>query len=92
MPADADNLDGEVSIAIRPEQLSFTEDANAAHLGGEIKHISYFGSGFDYEIGLDSGEIIMLQEPNRGAGHRGYQIGDAAHIAINDNSMQILAD
>ncbi len=92
LPLDAANLGGEVSIAIRPEQLSFVADAGAADLTGSIQHISYFGSGFDYEIMLPGGETIMLQLQNRGAGKRAYSVGDQAHIAISENSLQILAD
>ena len=92
LPADSESLGDEVSIAIRPEQLSFVTDASAAHLSGSIQHISYFGSGFDYEIVMPTGETIMLQLQNRGAGNLAYAVGDQAHIAISENSMQILAD
>jgi len=92
LPTNPENLGQEVSIAIRPEQLSFVNDATAAHLSGRIEHISYFGSGFDYQILMPSGEKVMLQIQNRGAENIGYQLGDQAHIAISDNSMQILTD
>lgn len=92
LPADTDSLGDEVSIAIRPEQLSFASGAGPEHLSGSIKHISYFGSGFDYEILMPTGETIMLQLQNRGADSRPYEVGDQAHITISDNSMQILAD
>jgi len=92
LPAETDSLGDEVSIAIRPEQLSFASGAGPEHLSGSIQHISYFGSGFDYEIVMPTGETIMLQLQNRGAGDHAYAVGDQARIAISENSMQILAD
>lgn len=92
LPAETDSLGDEVSIAIRPEQLSFASGAGPEHLSGSIQHISYFGSGFDYEIVMPTGETIMLQLQNRSAGDHAYAVGDQARIAISENSMQILAD
>jgi spermidine/putrescine transport system ATP-binding protein len=92
LPAGADDLGNRVSVAIRPEQLSFADNAIAADLSGSIQHISYFGSGFDYEVLMPSGESVTLQVQNRGAGQHDYAIGDEVHIAIGANSMQILSD
>jgi len=92
LPANAENLDDGASVAIRPEQLNFVTDATEADLSGSIQHISYFGSGFDYEILMPSGETVTLQLQNRGVGKHAYAVGDVAHIAIGANSMQILAD
>ncbi len=92
LPPGADDLGDAVSVAIRPEQLSFVDDAVAADLSGSIQHISYFGSGFDYEIRIPSGETVTLQQQNRGAGQHDYAIGDEVHIAVGVNSMQILSD
>ena len=92
LPDDTSNLADEVSIAIRPEQLSFVEDAHQAHLSGLVQQISYFGSGFDYDVAIPSGETISLRLANRSAEHRSYEVGDQAHISIGENSMQILAD
>jgi spermidine/putrescine transport system ATP-binding protein len=92
LPVDADNLASEVSVAIRPEQLNFVDDAQAAHLSGSVQQVSYFGSGFDYDITIPTGETVSLRLPNRSAEQRAYAIGDQAHICIGENSMQILAD
>jgi spermidine/putrescine transport system ATP-binding protein len=92
LPSNPEKLGQEVSVAIRPEQLSFVADAATANLSGTIEHISYFGSGFDYAILMPSGEKVMLQIQNRGGENLAYRLGDQVHIAISDNSMQILAD
>jgi len=92
LPADAQDLGDEFSVAIRPEQLSFVDDAVEADLSGSIQHISYFGSGFDYQVLMLSGETITLQLQNRGAGQHDYAVGDEVHIAVGANSMQILGD
>jgi spermidine/putrescine transport system ATP-binding protein len=92
LPANPDSLGSEVSIAIRPEQLSFVNDAAAAHLSGTVSHISYFGSGFDYEVEIATGESVMLRLQNRSSEHRAYEIGDQAFITLGENSMLILTD
>ena len=92
LPAESEDLGDEVSVAIRPEQLGFVSDPIEADLSGSIQHISYFGSGFDYEILMLSGETVTLQLQNRGAGQHHYAVGDEVHIAIGANSMQILSD
>jgi spermidine/putrescine transport system ATP-binding protein len=92
LPTDGDNLANEVSVAIRPEQLNFVDDAQSAHLSGSVQQVSYFGSGFDYDIVIPTGETVSLRLPNRSAEQHAYEIGDQAHICIGENSMQILAD
>ena len=92
LPEDPDSLGSEVSIAIRPEQLSFVHDAQTAHLSGAVRHISYFGSGFDYEVEVTGGETVMLRLQNRGAENRAYEVGDQAFITLAEGSMQVLAD
>ncbi len=92
LPAETGELGDEVSVAIRPEQLSFVGDAGGAHLSGSIRQISYFGSGFDYQILLPSGETVMLQLQNRAGANPGYEIGDEVFISIAGDGMQILAD
>ena len=61
LPTGADGLSNEVSVAIRPEQLSFVDDAIEANLSGSIQHISYFGLGFNYEVLMPSGESVTLR-------------------------------
>jgi ABC-type Fe3+/spermidine/putrescine transport system ATPase subunit len=92
LPDDASGLAEEVSIAIRPEQLSFVDRVDEAQLTGTVQQIAYFGSGFDYRIAVTSGETIMLRLANRSSEHRSYAVGDQAHISIGANSMQILSD
>ena len=92
LPEGAENLDGEVSIAVRPEQLSFVADKTAAQLSGAVREISYFGSGSDYEIEIVNGESVTLRLQNRSDDLHPEAIGDIAHIAIAANSLQILAD
>ncbi len=91
LPLEDADVGGEVSIAIRPEQLSFT-DAGAAHLSGAIRQISYYGSGFDYDIDLANGESLSLRLQNRADEQRSFAIGDTAHVAIGARSMQVLTD
>lgn len=86
------NLANDISIAIRPEQLSLITDATAASFSGSIQKISYFGSGSDYDVIVATGEILTLRLQNRSDIDHNYQVGDQVHVSVAAGSMQILAD
>jgi len=67
-------------------------EASASTLDGSIRKISYFGSGFDYEVILATGEIIIMRLHNRSDVDRSCQVGDQVHLSLADGSLQILAD
>jgi spermidine/putrescine transport system ATP-binding protein len=85
-------LTGKVSVAVRPEQLEFIDDKDSAALHCRIERITYFGSGSHYDLETAEGESITLRQQNRMGGHRNYEIGDQVNIALNEGSLQILAD
>ena len=92
LPDTDEALDGEISVAIRPEQLSLQREPTTHGFAGTLRQISYFGSGSDYEIGLDSGEIVTLRLQNRSDVDHRWQPGDRLQVAVAAGSMQILAD
>jgi spermidine/putrescine transport system ATP-binding protein len=92
LPDSDESLDGEVSVAIRPEQLSLVREPNGHSFPGSIREVAYFGSGSDYEVGLDSGEIVTLRLQNRSDVDHAWKVGDKVQVAVAGGSMQILAD
>ena len=92
LPLEAANLDGEVSVAIRPEQLSFVDEPGDRTLSGTVQNIAYFGSGSDYAVELSSGERVILRLPNRNDAAHPDAIGKAVNIEVSSGSLQILAD
>ena len=92
LPETDESLGGEISLAIRPEQLSLVREPNGHSFPGTIREISYFGSGSDYEVGLNTGEIVTLRLQNRSDVDHAWKVGDMVQVAIAANSMQILAD
>jgi len=92
LPETGEALDGEVSVAIRPEQLSLHGDADGQGFAATVREVAYFGSGSDYEVGLDSGELVTLRLQNRSDAARTWRAGDRVRVAVAPGSMQILAD
>jgi len=92
LPAEPHDLEGEISIAMRPEQLRFAGEAGPDRLSGTVREISYFGSGTDYEVDLENGETVTLRLQNRSDDFTPGHTGDSVHITIADASLQILAD
>ncbi|RLA14411.1 MAG: spermidine/putrescine ABC transporter ATP-binding protein [Gammaproteobacteria bacterium] len=92
LPDQSDALSGKVSVAVRPEQLEFIDDQESAALRCKIKRITYFGSGSHYDLETAEGESITLRQQNRLGGHRNYEVDDQVNIALNEGSLQILAD
>jgi len=92
LPESSENLEHDISIAIRPEQLSLIDDAAAASFSGSIREISYFGSGSDYDVIVSTGEVVTLRLQNRSDINHAYQVGDQVHVSVVAGSMQILAD
>ncbi len=92
LPEGLNHAGDKVSIAVRPEQLGFSHEADISGLPGTIKQINYFGSGSDYEVMLSTGEMVSLRLQNRNDGSASYQAGDSVHISISEDSMQVLAE
>ena len=92
LPEASETLADNISIAIRPEQLSLVGDETNASFSGSIQEISYFGSGSDYEVTLSTGEVVTLRLQNRSDVDHTYQVGDQVFLSVAVGSMQILAD
>jgi spermidine/putrescine transport system ATP-binding protein len=92
LPEHSEALSGNVSIAVRPEQLEFIDDKDSAALVCTIKRITYFGSGSHYDLETSTGESVTLRQQNRLGDNRSFDVGDQVNIAINEGSLQVLSD
>jgi len=91
LPIGVGDISGVVNVAIRPEQLSFSNSTNST-LPGIIKEITYFGSGLHYEIELSTGEIIKLRQQSVGRSNTEFSSGETVNIAVADDAIQVLVD
>ena len=83
---------GEVTVAIRPEQVTLTKDKTTAELQGVLKDVVYFGTDTHYHIDLSSGESFIARVQN----DRGRKNILPEHIEVGINfdaaSVQVLKD
>jgi ABC-type Fe3+/spermidine/putrescine transport system ATPase subunit len=64
----------EVNIVARPEMLKFS-DAHQSTIHGNIKHAAFLGSLVRYEIEIETGKVITLDDSNPRQLHpRGSQV------------------
>jgi spermidine/putrescine transport system ATP-binding protein len=91
LPIGTRDVSGVVNVAIRPEQLSFSNSANST-LPGIIKEITYFGSGLHYEIELSTGETIKLRQQSVGRSNTEFSCGETVNIAVAEDAIQVLVD
>ena len=79
-------LDGEISIALRPERLSLYEGEDAApanRLLGEIKKVSYFGQLYEVVVETEkAGDLIVTAD----LGREQPQVGNRVWIGWAEDS------
>ncbi len=92
LPAEAADLSNDISVAIRPEQLTFVAKPSDDTLSGLVSEVTYFGSGSHYDVKLPTDEIITLRLQNRSGENRHHDVGDTVHVAVSAGALQVLAD
>ena len=83
---------GEVTVAIRPEQVNLTKDKGTAELQGVLKEIVYFGTDTHYHIELSSGEPFIARVQNDRGRQHSYDIGSQVGINFEADVIQVLKD
>ena len=92
LPAGEKDLEGEITVAVRPESLALSPEPVAGAVPGTVSAISYFGSGCDYEIALENGELLTLRLQNRHTELHPGGVGVSVSLVIGRESLQVLAD
>ncbi len=92
LPAQSENLNKKVSVAVRPEQLSIGQVNEAGHLTGVISNLIYFGSGSHIDVTFDNGERVTVRQQSNNNGKQDFLINDAVSICFSADSFQILTD
>lgn len=85
------NLDGDISIALRPERLSLTTESGTGvdnRLSGKIKKVSYFGQLYEVIVDTDSaGPIVVVAHLE----NRRPLVGDSVYVSWSTNSGVLLS-
>ena len=85
-------LDGNVSIAVRPEHATLGSADKVGALSGRIANIVYFGSGTHYHLELDDGAPFVVQLPSGHEAEDPYRTGEKVSVELADGTLQVLVD
>jgi spermidine/putrescine transport system ATP-binding protein len=85
-------VDGKVSVAIRPEQVSLQLAAGENSLSGQIENIIYFGTDTICHLVLDGDVPFSVRLQNKGGARSGLEIGNKISVDIPDGALQVLRD
>ncbi|WP_157020264.1 ABC transporter ATP-binding protein [Mesorhizobium xinjiangense] len=85
-------LNGAVSVVVRPEHAEIVSNANGADLKGRLANIVYFGTDTLYHVVLETGETFIVRRQNSRKSVDEFSEGTAVGIILADGSAQILRD
>jgi spermidine/putrescine transport system ATP-binding protein len=89
---------GRMTLAVRPEKISFLQDLPASEtprwdrLNGQLEEIVYVGTHTQYLLRLPDGQMVTVHRQNRAVGDAEPAIGEAVTVVFNPLSASLLAD
>ncbi len=81
-----------ITLAIRPEQCSLTDDLDAASLQGEIKAVVYIGTDTQYHLSIADGAAFTSRVQNVRGHHQAFEVGSRVGVVIDPAMIQVLKD
>jgi spermidine/putrescine transport system ATP-binding protein len=83
---------GEVSLAIRPEQIIIRKAGEAAVVPGVVANAVYFGTDVHCYITTDAGETVVARVAPDSLGRASYAIGEAVGIDFMPGALRIVGN
>lgn len=83
--------DGAVTVTVRPEHASITDDPQNTVLSGVLENAVYFGTDTHYHLRLEDGSPFIIRTQNSPSAQRDYGIGQTLGVAIDSAAASILA-
>lgn len=85
--------EGSVTLAVRPEHASLTEDKGSALLQGKLNNIVYRGSDTAFHLSLEGhSSPFVVRSANAAGGGHNFSVGQAVYVTLQPDALQILAD
>ena len=82
----------QVTVAVRPEQVTLTLSDNEATLQGKIRNMVYFGTHTHYVVELENGQLFTVHQQNLSGHEIQYEVGCSVGVILNQSTMQVLQD
>ena len=83
---------GEVSLAIRPEQIIIRKAGEAAVVPGVVANAVYFGTDVHCYITTDAGETVVARVAPDSLGRASYAIGETVGIDFMPGALRIVGN
>ena len=81
-------LDGDVSIALRPEKIFINREKNENCIHATIKNASFVGNSYQYILNSEAGKLYVVS----GETNNIFKVGEKVFLSINDQDVIILND
>ena len=81
-------LDGNVSIALRPEKIFINREKNENCIHATIKNASFVGNSYQYILNSEAGKLYVVS----GETNNIFKVGEKVFLSINDQDVIILND
>ena len=78
-------LNGEASIAVRPEAIRITRDGQAGQFEARVQACAHLGPNTDIEVEAAGHHLSILI-----AGRRAYQPGERVHLSIDADDVMLI--
>lgn len=81
-------------LALRPEVIKLGRDSEAHDNSFlcRVIHANYFGATTEYQVALESGETLIVTQPNDFGSAQNFRIGDEAFVGWTASNINILED
>ena len=81
-------LDGNVSIALRPEKIFINREKNENCIHATINNASFVGNSYQYILNSEAGKLYVVS----GETSNIFKVGEKVFLSINDQDVIILND
>ena len=81
-----------VTLAIRPERVSFAAPGSAVPLEGAVETVVYFGTDTLFHLRLPDGRPFVVRSQNKEGSRNTSAPGDRVGLVLPADALQVLAD
>ncbi len=81
-----------VTLAIRPERVSFAAADSGAPIEGTVETVVYFGTDTLFHLRLADGQPFVVRSQNREGARSTHSPGERVGLVLPADALQVLAD
>ena len=82
------NLDGNVSVALRPEKITIQKNSTENNIKGKVTNASFVGSSYQYTVNSNIGKIYVVSNDTTNI----FKINEEVFLFFDEKEVKILKD